>query len=72
MSFCISKVSDWPWISYYKHYTDGKWVGGETQYILDATDIVKVLDPPDIQVQHRYLFYIFNGEYLNKLIEFYR
>ncbi|CAC5371857.1 unnamed protein product [Mytilus coruscus] len=59
-------VSEWPWIMYYKYLKDGKWMDGGPTYTIAISDVVDTLDPPDITMEGRHLYYIFNGNDFKK------
>ncbi|CAC5391093.1 unnamed protein product [Mytilus coruscus] len=59
-------VSEWPWIMYYKYLKDGKWMDGGPTYTIAISDVVDTLDPPDIRMEGRHLYFIFNGNDFKK------
>jgi hypothetical protein len=58
----ILKVDDWPWIRY-KYCSSGKWKDDGIRYTVADVAVINVLDPPDIKMEGRSLFYIFSGGY---------
>ena len=61
--FCTLQVNEWPYVTFFRPQNKRcTWIINQVQHTIITSDIIGVLDPPELEVKGCRFYYKFKGE----------